>query len=210
MKSSTARALRQRAYREVIFDAAEAIFAEHGFEGAHMQSISALAGLSIGTIYEVIGSKDALFREVFVRRLPAILEAASTAGADATTAVERLVLGMRAYVDFMLAHPDWMRIHLNAHPWGIGPTRGGPERAAWEEGHALHSAVLAMAMEEGTVKRCDPSLLAPSLAAIQQVHLAQWVRDGMEAPASEVREGFVEFFRGSFLSDAGRKVTESI
>ncbi len=208
MASSIARTLRQRAYREVVLDAAEAMFAEHGFEGARMQSISALAGLSVGTVYEVVGSKDALFREVLTRRLPAILTAASSAGADAATAVERLVLGMHAYVDFMLAHPNWMRIHLNAHPWGIGPTRGAPERAAWEEGHALHSAVLALAMDEGTVKRSDPTLLARSLAAIQQVHLANWVIGGMQAPASDVRNGVVDFFRESFLSDAGRRATE--
>ncbi len=209
MASPTARSLRQRAYREVILDAAEEVFAEHGFDGARMQSVSALAGLSVGTIYDVIGSKEALFREVLTHRLPAILEAASTAGADSATAVQRLVLGMHAYVDFMLAHPHWMRIHINAHAWGIGPRDGTPERSAWEEGHALHSAVLAMAMEEGTVKRTDPTLLARSLAAVQQVHLAEWIAGGMRAPTDEIRDGFVEFFRGSFLTDTGRKATET-
>ena len=130
MSTDVAKALRVRAYRELVLEAAEAEFAEHGFEGARMQNIAALAGLSVGTVYEVVGGKEPLFSEVLIRRLPAILEAAGTAGAEAETAVARLVIGMRVYVDFMLAHANWMRIHLYAHPWGIGPLRGAPERSA--------------------------------------------------------------------------------
>ncbi len=209
MTTAIARELRQRAYRELVLEAAEAEFAEHGFEGARMQNIAALAGLSVGTVYEVVGGKEALFSDVLTRRLPAILKAAGEAGAGVETAVERLVIGMQVYVDFMLAHSNWLRIHLFAHPWGIGPLRGAPEREAWEQGLDLHARVLAAGMDEGTVHQTDPTLLARSLAAIQQVHLAAWVTGGMQAPAQRVRDTIVELFRRSFLTDAGRRRTET-
>ncbi len=48
-----ARQARTEVYREHILEAAEQIFAERGFENAKLQDISALAGVSMGTIYAV-------------------------------------------------------------------------------------------------------------------------------------------------------------
>ena len=39
--------------------------------------------------------------------------------------MQSLQLGMDAYIGFMLEHPNFLRIHLREHPWGLGPTRGG-------------------------------------------------------------------------------------
>jgi len=210
MATTVARALRQETYRKIVLDAAEVVFAEHGFDDARMQAIATIAGLSVGTIYDVIGGKSPLFAAVLGRRLPAILEAARAAAATATTAVEHLVLGMHAYVDFMLAHPNWMRIHLHAHPWGLGPATSGAQLQydAWQVGMDLHTSVLAQAMQDGTVLPSNPQLLARSLAAIQQVHLADWVATGMKCPPGQVREAIVQLFCQSFLTDEGRRRTK--
>ncbi|MGB1275272.1 MAG: hypothetical protein ACPG77_05930, partial [Nannocystaceae bacterium] len=120
--------------------------------------------------------------------------------------VEHLVFGMHAYLDFMLAHPNWMRIHLYAHPWGLGPTSGAQLQSdAWQAGMDLHTSVLAQAMQDGAVLASDPKLLARSLAAIQQVHLADWVTHGMKSPPHQVRETIIDLFCQSFLTDAGRR-----
>ena len=57
-----ARRARNDVYRQHILEAAERIFAEHGFEAAKVQHISKLAGLSMGTIYAVFPSKTDIFR----------------------------------------------------------------------------------------------------------------------------------------------------
>lgn len=54
--------------RERLLDAAESLFAEHGFNGAPMRDITRLAGTRLADINDHFGSKEGLFREVIVRR----------------------------------------------------------------------------------------------------------------------------------------------
>jgi len=52
-----------------ILDAAEALFAEHGFEAASMRMIAARAGANLAAANYHFGSKEGLLRSVFQRRL---------------------------------------------------------------------------------------------------------------------------------------------
>lgn len=55
-----------------ILDAAEVIFADHGFHGATTRAIAQQAGANSALIHYYFGSKDALFRAVVARRAGAI------------------------------------------------------------------------------------------------------------------------------------------
>lgn len=55
--------------RERILDAAERLFAEHGFSGTSMRMITGLARVNLGAVNYHFGSKEALTQEVFRRRL---------------------------------------------------------------------------------------------------------------------------------------------
>jgi AcrR family transcriptional regulator len=60
--------------REKILDAAEALFAEYGFEGASMRMITARAGVNLAAVNYHFGSKENLLCEIFRRRLAEITE----------------------------------------------------------------------------------------------------------------------------------------
>ncbi len=62
------------ATRERILDAAERLFARHGFEGASVREITAAAGCNVAAVNYHFGSKENLYREVFRRRLAALRE----------------------------------------------------------------------------------------------------------------------------------------
>ena len=49
-------------------DAAEEVFAKHGYEGTTIRAITARARVNLGTLKHYWGSKRALFRELFERR----------------------------------------------------------------------------------------------------------------------------------------------
>lgn len=55
--------------KESILDAAEALFAEQGFGGTSLRSITAAAGANIAAVNYHFGSKEALIEAVFARRL---------------------------------------------------------------------------------------------------------------------------------------------
>lgn len=58
--------------RERLLDAAEALFAEHGFHGAPMRDITAMASTRLANINDQFGSKEVFFQEVIARRAPLI------------------------------------------------------------------------------------------------------------------------------------------
>ena len=52
-----------------ILDASEWLFAEHGFDGTSMRMITTRASVNLASVNYHFGSKEALFQEVFHRRL---------------------------------------------------------------------------------------------------------------------------------------------
>src|ERR1700746_3983178 len=63
-----ARRARTDVYRQHVFEAAEQVFAERGFEAAKLQDISRRAGLSMGTIYAIFPGKTDLYRAILEER----------------------------------------------------------------------------------------------------------------------------------------------
>jgi len=68
-REGAARNARNQLYRTHIMEAGRSgVFAERGFESAKLQEISALADLSMGTIYSIFASKDELFLALLEER----------------------------------------------------------------------------------------------------------------------------------------------
>jgi len=55
-------------------DAAERLFAAHGYEGTKVRAIADAAGVNLGALHYYWGSKEALFRAVCERRLVPLVE----------------------------------------------------------------------------------------------------------------------------------------
>jgi AcrR family transcriptional regulator len=60
--------------RQRLLDAAEALFAEHGFAETSLRTITARARANLAAVHYHFGSKDELLRAVFARRLKALNE----------------------------------------------------------------------------------------------------------------------------------------
>lgn len=88
--------------REEILEAAQRVFARHGFEGATVARLEEETGLSRGAIFSYFESKDALFVDV-VRR---------SSGRLVEIWLER---GFRALLD-AIAHedPDWLAVQIES------------------------------------------------------------------------------------------------
>lgn len=177
-----ARQVRNDLYRQHILDAAEQVFAERGFDSAKLQDISALAGVSMGTIYAVFSGKEELFRAILDARGQELLQVARV-GADGhdgpRAALDRLIA---AYTDYFVAHPNFLRMHLRlGTSWVLGPAMSSPGQVQlWSKIHALQADLMRRGIAARVFVKDDPAFLSKVFSALDQVLLADWVAGGMK------------------------------
>lgn len=125
--------------REAILDAAETLFAERGYGGASLQEIGRAAGVSRGTPGYFFGSKEGLYAAVLERAFAAELrfvgEAQARAAAAGGGAEAELAAVVASFVEFLAAHPAFVRLverealaggrRLNATPAHAAALDGG-------------------------------------------------------------------------------------
>jgi AcrR family transcriptional regulator len=175
-------------YRQHILAAAEQVFAEHGFESAKLQDISALVGLSMGTIYAVFPSKGDLYQALVEERGGRILELVRGVVARNGGPHETLNALIEAYIDFFVSNPNFLRMHLRAGTsWVLSPSFDADRRVKlWKEIHTLQEDIFRRGIRAGVFIDEDPGYLAKLFSAMDQVLLADWVDSGMKAQRAEL------------------------
>lgn len=107
--------------RQAILDAAEEVFAEHGFDGARVDDIARQAGYNKSLLFQYFGDKLTLYAEVIRRAddqthalqdeaLSTMLNAATV---DQTDEIRKLLAGYAGwYFDYLVEHPHIQRIYM--------------------------------------------------------------------------------------------------
>ncbi len=106
--------------REAILEAAEIVFAEHGFDGARVDIIAHLSGYDKKLLFRYYGDKLGLYAEVLKRaeqEAHALLAAAFAPLLEDTGAATQahqwrhfLTTLVRTLFDYLLAHPRFLRM----------------------------------------------------------------------------------------------------
>lgn len=179
---------RRALYRESIVDAAERVFAEHGYEAAKVQTIAKQAGVSLATFYAIFPKKWDAFRAVQADRLAELMQQVGARVLGAADAFERVCAGLEGYLRFHMEHPDFLRVQLREQvPWGTTDELRTPEQTrAWELGLEMMIAALREGMRQGMFREDDPELCARTATAMSQVRLALWADRGMREPPDVV------------------------
>lgn len=183
--AAKARSAKTSMYRSLIIEAAERLFAMHGYEGSKIQEIASESGLSLGTLYSVFDGKSDILTAVHDERLGRLFELAGRALGTSERASDRLLEGNRVFIRWLTEHPDYLRIHLNdGVGWASDPGKVGDGLvAAWRRGIHLIARVIEEAAREGDVHDEDPVILARVMVAVQQVYMSAWVQsDAREDP----------------------------
>ncbi|MBJ6981513.1 TetR/AcrR family transcriptional regulator [Luteimonas sp. MC1572] len=146
--------------RAAILDAAKQMFTRQGFDGASMDQIAALAGVSKLTIYSHFGDKDALFVAVVNAACEQQLPTALFEPSPETPLRERLMDIARAYHALVMA-PETVASHrmlcaprldstLACNFWNAGPARL----------HDAFAALVARRQAAGDLDVADPARAA--------------------------------------------------
>jgi TetR/AcrR family transcriptional regulator len=114
------RARNARRTRTAILDAAEAVFAQHGFDGARVEAIANASGYNNSLLFRYFGDKLGLYIEVLKRAdkemsgllarvfVPLLEDETITSDADRFRTFLSTTFG--AVFDYMVDHPHFMRL----------------------------------------------------------------------------------------------------
>ncbi|NGY05159.1 TetR/AcrR family transcriptional regulator [Solimonas terrae] len=154
--------------REAIVDAAEAVFASHGFDASKMDDVARKARVSRALVYLYFGSKAELQFAVCLRALRLLRDELAAAAETTARGDAKIAAIGAAYMRYAERHPLYFATlsRFEAHrPETIAA--GSSERAVLEAGAAVHDvtiAALRIGMRDGSIRRTSkPMLLAMTL-----------------------------------------------
>lgn len=175
------RQARHEAYRDLILEAAEPVFAEKGYADAKVADIALAAGVATGTVYAIFPGKQDLYRAIHRENLGELARryaAIPSGGSVRETILARSEVSTR----FLTSRPDYLRIYLReAERWGFDPGHLPADAAAF-----MDLALYQRGVETGELVDEDPQLLQSLMLASGQVHLTHWVQGGMRADPVEL------------------------
>ncbi len=160
----TSRRERERAFRaQLILEDAEAVFAEHGFQGAAVEEIAARSEVAIATLYKMFGSKEGIFAALVEHRQERFLNDISGSALAGRSPLEQLDRLLHAVFEYFDLHKDAFRIYLTSthgFPWLIRSSLGERTFTKYEEFVSLFASILEAGMRKNAWLVDDPTRLA--------------------------------------------------
>ena len=131
-----------------IAQAAKAVFAERGYQGATLEEIAQRAGMSKATIYIYYKNKDDLFLQVVEELVNTAMAITAEEATTSRPPIEKLYAMVRNKMEFYERERDFFRIYLNEkHGLEIAPK--DPHKQALREMYLQGIHTLAKVIQEG-------------------------------------------------------------
>ena len=175
------REARQDAYRSLILEAAQRVFATRGYAEVKVQEIAEDAGIATGTVYAIFPSKQELYRAVHRVNLEELAKRYAEIAGDRDT---RAVLRDRiaASTRFLVERPDYLRIYLReAAQWGFDASALPEDAAAFTD-----VALFERGVARGELTGDDAELLQNLAMTAGNVFLFHWLKTGRRESADEL------------------------
>jgi AcrR family transcriptional regulator len=182
--------------REAILEAGEAVFAERGFSGAHMEEIAERAGVAVGTLYNRFADRDALWKELCRSRREALL-----VKLDETLLrvreqpfEEALRALLTTFVDHWAAHRGFLAVLMQIDPPTSSPGPRARNRTMAEEMLERVAALVHRGVERDVLRAQAADLYPVLLLGMLRGVLFQHLRDAPSSAAPAVVESMVQLF----------------
>ena len=154
---------------EAVLLAARRLFAQRGFEGATVRSITAEAGANLGAVTYHFGSKDALHQAVLDQALtPLRIRLAETASSPGAP-LDQIEAVLRALFAHLGEHPDLPRLMLQQ--LATGDRLPGIVRQTMQANIGLIAGLIREGQDQGSIRAGDAQHLALSVGG-QPIFLA--------------------------------------
>lgn len=190
--------------KDVILDAAAALFRDHGFSATGLREIAAKAGMLLGSVQYRYPSKESLLVALMERAIDRVMGAVRVAAESAGDPLERLRLALAAHLEALLSGDD--AVYVLLYDWRVlrGPARDklillrDRYEAFWDG--LLYAAAGSGRLRSGV----DLKLLRLlGFGAVNWV--ATWYQADGEHTPREIADAFFATMLHGVLSDDGRE-----
>lgn len=180
VKPKTARG---EATRRAILDAAAEVIGRQGFNDASITDITRSAKVASGTFYLYFRSKEEVFEELVIDMGRSLRRALSATAEGAGSRLEAEKAGLRAFLEFVIAHPSLYRIVREA--LFVAPDAYRTYFRSFAEGYR---SALADAGSRGEIRAGDDDVRAWMLMGVAVTLGERYVVFGHDRPVEEVVE----------------------
>ncbi|MFA6239425.1 MAG: TetR family transcriptional regulator [Candidatus Hydrogenedentales bacterium] len=158
-----------------ILNAAEELFAVHGYEGTSTRAIAERAGANMALLAYYFGSKEGVFEAVVARRASALSERIRALAETDEAPWHRLNRFVEQVVKFLVAeHPDFGRILLRESTAPVGGRQSrSPLRASTRSLREVLIQIQAAGRAAGEFKYVDVDLSLNMLLGLALVSVAE-------------------------------------
>jgi AcrR family transcriptional regulator len=194
MQTATLRERRTKETRQLILDAAYAVFARRGYGGATVDEILTEANLSKGAFYHHFPSKEAVFQALLAERARRCTEAMSAAIVSGASVADNVRDVLRAGWKILVDDPVWANIQME---FWVQATREEWARQAMSDSFRQCRRFLAEAFAAGQTSgsirgEVDPEAAARLVIALSDGILVQWQIQPDEVDPDDLIEPMAE------------------
>jgi AcrR family transcriptional regulator len=169
-------------FRNAILDAAEAVFAGHGFHGARIQDIAAHARIAVGTVYNHFADKDEVLAALLEERTQEILAQLLPRKDDPAGFRQRLQARIARMLAYVNAHRAFFSI-ANEHGLFAGTAAPGARAASRplnkvEQFRAVFLALVEEGIASGDLEPISADALARFLGGTMRALMLSSLAEG--------------------------------
>jgi TetR/AcrR family transcriptional regulator, cholesterol catabolism regulator len=180
------------ARRRTIVDTSAKVFAQGGYHGTGIAELCEANDLGKGALYHYIGSKEELLVAITELVMDEVVAGVDRVAALGGTAIERLTMLGKEYLEIVVRLPDHVWVLLHEFPALTG------ERATefHKRRHVFESAVediIRDGMSAGELRKSEPRVAALAWLGMHN-HAYLWLSPDGRWSAQDVAAQFAEIF----------------
>jgi AcrR family transcriptional regulator len=146
---------KEQSTEEIIFDAAQKVFVEKGFNGTRMEEIAQEAKINKSLLHYYYRTKEKLFGAIFVKVLKLFVPRIITFIESDAPLFEKIEFFVGTYIDLIMKNPyipSFIIGEINRNPENVGKMLADAIRAGESNAFEKFSALIEKEIEKGTIK----------------------------------------------------------
>lgn len=195
-------------FRNAILEAAEHVFAQHGFHGARIQDIADHARIAVGTVYNHFEQKEDVLRALLEERLEHMVASLAPQPGDPEPYDQKLTACIARMLKYVEQHRDFHQVALDCGLFAKGAAGAsnalGDKRVEhMERFRATLRSLIEEGLSRGVLRPMEPTRLAWMLGGLLRTFVIVGIEQRLES-----LEGEAPLIVDLFLNGAGQPKAE--